>query len=107
MNFAWRDYFKKAGRDTAYVGKPYLSQNDGRYKVSVAAKVVDSLWDIGVLVVSVSTPGTKALDDQRSFIRDLYIAAGVSSSPLALFIVAAVLVWLWPRLSRPVAADRA
>lgn len=97
-NFSGKDYFKEAGKGIPEVTLPYLSQNDGRYKVPVSMTVETDDDEIGVIVVAVSTPGTKALDDQRRFIRDLVIGGGVSFAPLAFFFIAAALGWFGRRV---------
>jgi len=85
--------------------KPYRSVHDGHFKVPVSTQVVNDGRSVGILVASVSTPGTKALDDQRSFLRDLYLGVGISVVPLALFFLALGVCWLRPKLHRATASD--
>lgn len=89
--FDQRDYFKDATADAAYIGEPYPSENDGHYKVPVSAKCVAGDEFLGVIVASVTTPGTRGLDDQQNFLHGLYVLVGVFLTPLAVFLVAAAM----------------
>lgn len=87
--FESRDYFKEATAHAAYVGEPYPSENDGHYKVPVSAQCVAGDETLGVIVASVTTPGTRGLDDQQNFLHGLYVLVSVFLTPLAIFLVAA------------------
>ena len=93
-DFHQRDYFKEATHLSAYVGQPYPSENDGHFKVPVSAQCITGDEVLGVIVASVTTPGTRGLDDQRNFLYGLYLLVGIFLAPLVIFLVAATVGWL-------------
>lgn len=91
-NFSHRGYFQQAHSDRVYVGIPYRSQNDGFFKVPISTLITEGDETIGVLVLSLSTPGTRGLDDQEHFITGLNWLMSLSSLPILVFLTASSVI---------------
>jgi hypothetical protein len=93
-------------RADCLVSDAFRSLNDGKHKLPISSAVYDSsapgVRPIGILVVSVSTPATRALDLELALAKQRQLWAAAVASPAMIYALAVVL-WLGRHHMRKVA----